>query len=131
MLHRLSIPTRYVFSAVHNKNPATMLIYATTGTPDFPSLSQIQSYLEGYCDTFSLRPHIKLQHDIKSVTRNKEDTLWKLEYTDSEGGKQVETFDKIIMATGMTAKRLMPIGIAGLENFKGRVLHGQEFKRYA
>ncbi|KAH9204067.1 dimethylaniline monooxygenase 2 [Leptodontidium sp. 2 PMI_412] len=99
------------------------------GTPDFPTLAQIQSYLEGYCKAFSLGPHIKLRHTVKHVTR--QDDMWSLEYVDMMGAQHEERFDKVIMAVGQTGKRVLPLGISGLENFKGRVLHGQSFKRAA
>lgn len=99
------------------------------GTPDYPSMAQIQSYLAAYCEHFKLNPHIKLQHQVKKVSRNDDNTMWKIEYIDKAGNDQEETFDKVMMALGQTGKRHMPIGISGLENFKGTILHGQAFKR--
>jgi cation diffusion facilitator CzcD-associated flavoprotein CzcO len=71
-----------------------------------------------------------LGHNVKYAARTGNDTKWRVEFVDETGVKREEVFDKIIMAVGQTGQRLMPVGIEGLENFKGQVLHGQSFKRY-
>jgi dimethylaniline monooxygenase (N-oxide forming) len=99
------------------------------GTPDYPTLPQVQSYIESYCDHFSLVPHIRCGHNVKHISRTSDDAKWRIEFVDKIGVEHEEVFDKIIMAVGQTGQRLMPVGIESLENFKGRVLHGQSFKR--
>ena len=56
--------------------------------------------------------------------------MWRLQYVDMMGAQHEEIFDKVIMAVGQNGKRVWPFGISGLDNFNGRVLHGQSFKRY-
>ncbi|RDW81857.1 hypothetical protein BP6252_02969 [Coleophoma cylindrospora] len=97
--------------------------------PDFPSIAQVQSYVESYCDHFSLLSHIRLGHSVKGVSRVNDDTQWRLDFVDQAGVQHEEIFDRLVMAHGQTGARHMPVGIEGLENFKGKVIHGQAFKR--
>jgi len=99
------------------------------GTPDFPAFPKVQSYIESYCKHFSLFDHIKLSTTVKGITRTSDDTKWLLTFIDGKRVGHEELFDKVIMAVGQTGQRLMPVGINGLENFKGQILHGQAFKR--
>ncbi|RDW62513.1 hypothetical protein BP5796_10815 [Coleophoma crateriformis] len=97
--------------------------------PDFPNISQVQSYVESYCNHFSLLSHIRLGHAVKGVSRVNDDTQWRLDFVDKAGVQRDEIFDRLVMAHGQTGTRHMPVGIEGLENFKGKVIHGQAFKR--
>ena len=101
------------------------------GSSQYPYVSEVHNYIRLYCDHFALRPHIKFEHRAKSLTRINNDTQWRLQTVDKDSVEHEDIFDRIVLAVGQPGKPLMPVGISGLENFKGQILHGSQFKRHA
>ncbi|XP_070697593.1 uncharacterized protein [Pempheris klunzingeri] len=113
--------------------------------PDFPFEPQPQSfvshqevlkYLESYCDSHSIRPHIRFNtvvENVKPVLMTTEDeevrTTWEVTSSDPLGCCKTETFDAVFVCTGHFTDPHIP-DIPGIENFNGKVLHSHDY-RYA
>ncbi|XP_071362346.1 uncharacterized protein [Trachinotus anak] len=112
--------------------------------PDFPfepALSsflphqEVQKYLERYCQSHNIWPHIRFNTVVEKVkpvvvTREDEDTTtWEVTSCDSSGRQKTETFDSVFVCSGHYSDPHIP-NIPGVENFKGKVLHSHSY-RYA
>ncbi|XP_056253435.1 uncharacterized protein LOC130182477 isoform X2 [Seriola aureovittata] len=108
--------------------------------PDFPfdpQLSsflphqEVQRYLERYCHSHNIRPHIRFNTAVENVKPvvEEETTTWEVTSCDSSGGQKTETFDSVFVCSGHYSDPHIP-DIPGLENFKGEVLHSHSY-RYA
>ena len=63
---------------------------------------------------------------VKQVSRNKDDSKWRLELV-VNGEPRVEEFDKVAFCHGYQTKAKMPT-FEGVEKFKGTVVHTQQFR---
>ncbi|XP_022600449.1 flavin-containing monooxygenase FMO GS-OX-like 4 isoform X1 [Seriola dumerili] len=108
--------------------------------PDFPfdpQLSsflphqEVQRYLERYCHSHNIRPHIRFNTAVENVRPvvEEETTTWEVTSCDSSGGQKTETFDSVFVCSGHYSDPHIP-DIPGVENFKGEVLHSHSY-RYA
>ncbi|XP_034539348.1 flavin-containing monooxygenase FMO GS-OX4 [Notolabrus celidotus] len=111
--------------------------------PDFPfdpQLSsflphqEVQRYLERYCDSHDIRPHIRFNtvvENVKPVVVTKGGkvtrTTWDVTSYDSSGHQKTETFDSIFVCSGHYSDPHIP-NIPGIENFKGKVLHSHAYR---
>ncbi|KAH7322739.1 flavin monooxygenase-like protein [Stachybotrys elegans] len=92
-------------------------------TPAHCSAREVQDYLESYADHFNLRPHLRLNTDVKRIWRSDEHAKWQLELA----GAASEYFDKVVVATGPHQLPMMP-QFEGEELFTGRLMHSRAFK---
>ncbi|KAG8008394.1 Flavin-containing monooxygenase FMO GS-OX3 [Nibea albiflora] len=97
---------------------------------------EVQRYLEGYCQSYNILPHIRFNTVVESVkpvgmtTEDEEPrTTWKVTSSDSSGRQKTETFDSVFVCSGHYSHPHIP-DIPGIENFKGKVLHSHAY-RYA
>ena len=90
---------------------------------DYPTAKQIHEYMESYCDHFGLRPHIKLNAEIKTFKR--EEGQWALTF-EQNGTTATQYFDKVMVCTGSFVSPRSP-KLAGIENFHGTTLHSVNF----
>ncbi|XP_041807518.1 flavin-containing monooxygenase FMO GS-OX4 isoform X2 [Chelmon rostratus] len=113
--------------------------------PDFPFDPQlnsflphqeVQRYLERYCQSYNIRPHIRFNTAVEKVkpvvltTEGEEArTTWEVTSSDSSGYEKTETFDTVFVCSGHYSDPHIP-DIPGIENFKGKVLHSHAY-RYA
>ncbi|KAL3043147.1 hypothetical protein OYC64_020961 [Pagothenia borchgrevinki] len=111
--------------------------------PDFPFDSElssflphheVQKYLEKYCQSHGIRPHIRFNTAVEKVTpvvlaleENNEQTTWEVTSCDSSGLQKTETFDSIFVCSGHYSVPNIPT-IPGMENFKGQVLHSHSYR---
>jgi len=91
----------------------------------FPTWQQMDKYLNGYCDHFDLRSHIRLNSRITNVTR--EEMKWVLEVSSKEAPAKLEKFDRVVVATGSFVQPKVP-KFAGMELFEGRKIHAIDFQ---
>lgn len=65
-------------------------------------------YLNQFADTFQLRPHIKLGHQVECLQREANGDGWSITYRSAEENRQdestIEHFDAVIICTGLTAE---------------------------
>ncbi|KAK5858140.1 hypothetical protein PBY51_002305 [Eleginops maclovinus] len=111
--------------------------------PDFPFDSElcsflphheVQKYLEKYCQSHGIRPHIRFNTVVEKVAPlvlaaddNKEETTWEVTSCDSSGLQKTETFDSVFVCSGHYSVPNIPT-VPGIENFKGQVLHSHSYR---
>jgi dimethylaniline monooxygenase (N-oxide forming) len=91
-------------------------------------VSDYVNYLEGYCDAFQLRPHLRFGTTVQSVAPN-DAGGWSVRIRDSQGTRE-ERFDSVALCSGLHQHPHMP-RIAGQESFTGDVMHGAQYRRPA
>ena len=84
-------------------------------------------YLDRYCDTFDLRPHISFGRTVTSVLKVEADGNFKVEHTDASNRTYSEIFDFVIVCSGLHNVPKLP-QIEGLDSFSGKVIHSSEYK---
>jgi len=95
-------------------------------TPDFTPGPIFQAYLESYCDHFAIRPHLRLATNVLSVDRQEGDgTGWEVR-VDSAGQTATETFDLVVVATGLYSQTPNIPDYPGRESFGGEILHAYD-----
>ncbi|XP_035864669.1 flavin-containing monooxygenase FMO GS-OX-like 4 isoform X2 [Sander lucioperca] len=109
--------------------------------PDFPFDSrlnsflphhEVQRYLESYCQSHAIRPHIRFNtavDSVRPVEGEEKTTTWQMTSSDSSGRQKTETFDAVFVCSGHYSDPHIP-NIPGIDNFKGEVLHSHSY-RYA
>eukprot|EP00064_Thunnus_orientalis_P021681 superscaffoldBa00006744_g21848 len=111
--------------------------------PDFPfdpQLSsflphqEVQRYLERYCQSHDIGPHVRFNTVVENVkpvvvtTGDKEKkTAWEVTSSDSSGRQKTETFDSVLVCSGHYSDPHIP-DIPGIKNCKGKVLHSHAYR---
>lgn len=86
-------------------------------------------YFQSYARHFGLEEHIRFNTSVHVVTRHDTQDKWNVSISGPDGG-QVLVFDKLVFAHGPhTMPNLPPM--PGRELFKGSIIHGQKYRRYA
>jgi cation diffusion facilitator CzcD-associated flavoprotein CzcO len=88
----------------------------------YPPGAEIKAYLDRFCDEMGLRPHLRLNTDVRSRTWDEDQHLWRLELHD---GSTV-TARWCVGAIGVYCEPA-PVQFAGFEDFQGKVLRSQEW----
>ncbi|MFD5552401.1 flavin-containing monooxygenase [Streptomyces sp. NPDC127068] len=101
--------------------PSHLYSFSFAPHPDWPrSFSgheDIRRYLEHVTDTFRLRPHLRLRHEVTRARWDEDRLHWRLETT---GGTL--TADLVVSATGPLSDPSVP-QVPGLDTFPGEVFH--------
>ncbi|MEU3776693.1 NAD(P)/FAD-dependent oxidoreductase [Streptomyces sp. NPDC032472] len=101
--------------------PSHLYSFSFAPNPDWPRTfsgqPHIRAYLEHVADTFGLRPHIRLNHEVRTARWDAERLHWEI---DTTGGTL--TADVVVSATGPLSDPKMP-EIPGLAEFPGKVFH--------
>lgn len=84
--------------------------------------------MESYANHFDLMKDIVFNSNLKQVSRNKDDSKWRVDL-EVDGVSRTEEFDKVAFCHGYQTQPKMP-KFDGLEKFSGEVIHGQAFKKY-
>ncbi|RMZ77703.1 hypothetical protein DV738_g4246, partial [Chaetothyriales sp. CBS 135597] len=93
------------------------------------SAAQVHEYLAAFAEHFNLGSHIQRGVDVRSVTRDSQQSKWVLSVVRSTSTKPESLlFDKVIIATGANSRPNIPV-LAGADLFKGQILHSRDFKR--
>ncbi|KAM5170526.1 uncharacterized protein ACMZJ9_003428 [Mantella aurantiaca] len=101
--------------------------------PSFIHHSDVLKYLEDYTDTFSIRPHIKFNTRVVSITPVLEEgknveCSWEVTHqTQNAGDPVTERFDAVMVCAGHYSHPFVP-AIEGLEEFQGQVLHSHYYR---
>jgi dimethylaniline monooxygenase (N-oxide forming) len=99
--------------------------------PDFTPGPVFQRYLEDYCDTFGIRPNLRLNARVISVARREgEATGWTVT-VEQDGQATAEDFDLVVVATGLYSETPFIPDIPGRDSFSGEVLHVSQLKTRA
>ncbi|WP_030193772.1 NAD(P)/FAD-dependent oxidoreductase [Streptomyces sp. NRRL S-87] len=101
--------------------PSHLYSFSFAPNPDWPRTfsgqPHIRAYLEHVADTFGLRPHIRLNHDVRMMRWDAAELRWEIE---TAGGDF--TADVVVSATGPLSDPKTP-DVPGLDTFPGKVFH--------
>jgi cation diffusion facilitator CzcD-associated flavoprotein CzcO len=101
--------------------PSHLYSFSFAPNPDWPRTfsgqEHIRAYLEHVTDTFRLRPHLRLEHEVLMMRWDTDELRWEIET--SQG---TLTADVVVSATGPLSDPKMP-DVPGLADFPGKVFH--------
>ncbi|MFI8390772.1 flavin-containing monooxygenase [Streptomyces sp. NPDC085540] len=101
--------------------PSHLYSFSFAPNPEWPRTFSgqpaIRAYLEHVADTFGLRPHIRLDSEVRMMRWDAEELRWEIET--SAGGL---TADVVVSATGPLSDPKVP-EVPGLAEFPGKVFH--------
>lgn len=92
--------------------------------PDYPTASQVLTYLNEYIDLHNLRNKILNNCSVYSVSKNSEHFLVK--WKDAENNQFEQIFDYVIVATGRFSKPINPF--KNTSEFNGEIIHGAYYR---
>ncbi|WP_405666637.1 flavin-containing monooxygenase [Streptomyces sp. NBC_00055] len=102
--------------------PSHLYSFSFAPNPEWPRTfsgqEHIRAYLERVADTFGLRPHIRLGHEVTMMRWDGDELNWTIE---SANGTTIVA-DVVVSATGPLSDPKMP-DIPGLADFPGKVFH--------
>ncbi|MEV2246788.1 NAD(P)/FAD-dependent oxidoreductase [Streptomyces sp. NPDC049970] len=106
--------------------PSHLYSFSFAPNPDWPRTfsgqEHIRAYLEHVADTFGLRPHIRLGHEVAVMRWDNDELHWVIE---SANGSTI-TADAVVSATGPLSDPKLP-DIPGLAEFPGKVFHSAQW----
>ncbi|MFJ4921206.1 flavin-containing monooxygenase [Streptomyces sp. NPDC088725] len=101
--------------------PSHLYSFSFAPNPEWPRTfsgqSYIKAYLEHVADTFGLRPHLRLNHEVTLMTWDGEALHWVVETS-----RGTLTADVVVCAGGPLSDPRTP-DIPGLAEFPGKVFH--------
>ncbi|MCL7380773.1 NAD(P)/FAD-dependent oxidoreductase [Streptomyces sp. 35G-GA-8] len=101
--------------------PSHLYSFSFAPNPDWPRTfsgqRHIRAYLEHVADTFGLRPHLRLNHEVRQMRWDSDALHWEIETS-----RATLTADVIVSATGPLSDPKIPV-IPGLAGFPGKVFH--------
>ncbi|WP_314413034.1 flavin-containing monooxygenase [Streptomyces kroppenstedtii] len=101
--------------------PSHLYSFSFAPNPDWPRTfsgqEHIRAYLEHVTDVFGLRPHLRLNTEVKLMTWDGERLRWVI-----ETGSGTLTADLVVSATGALSDPKVP-DVPGLDTFPGKVFH--------
>ncbi|XP_058394941.1 flavin-containing monooxygenase 5 [Diceros bicornis minor] len=99
--------------------------------PNFMHNSQIMEYFRMYAKEFDLLKYIRLKTTVCSVKKQPDFSTsgqWEV-VTESEGKKEVNVFDGVMVCTGHHTNANLPLeSFPGIEKFKGQYFHSRNYK---
>ncbi|MEU9324143.1 NAD(P)/FAD-dependent oxidoreductase [Streptomyces canus] len=101
--------------------PSHLYSFSFAPNPDWPRTfsgqDHIRAYLEHVTDVFRLRPHIRLNSEVKRMTWDSQQLRWDIETASGH-----LSADLVVSATGPLSDPKIP-DIPGLDSFPGKVFH--------
>ncbi|MFF2062006.1 flavin-containing monooxygenase [Streptomyces sp. NPDC058200] len=101
--------------------PSHLYSFSFAPNPDWPRTfsgqSHIRAYLEHVADTFGLRPHVRLNHEVRLMRWDNDALRWEIETS-----RGTLSADVVVSATGALSDPRIP-EIPGLAEFPGKVFH--------
>lgn len=102
--------------------PSHLYSFSFAPNPDWPRTfsgqRHIRAYLERVADTFGLRPHLRLNHEVTLARWDEDELRWELRTAHGA----TFTADVVVSAGGPLSDPKIP-AIPGLETFPGKVFH--------
>ncbi|MFF1460089.1 flavin-containing monooxygenase [Streptomyces sp. NPDC058330] len=106
--------------------PSHLYSFSFAPNPDWPRTfsgqEHIRAYLERVADTFGLRPHIRLNHEVTLMRWDNDALHWVIEAANGA----TFTADVVVSATGPLSDPKLP-DIPGLADFPGKVFHSAQW----
>ncbi|WP_240138035.1 flavin-containing monooxygenase [Streptomyces sp. MUM 178J] len=101
--------------------PSHLYSFSFAPNPDWPRTfsgqEHIRAYLEHVTDTFGLRPHLRLGHEVLMMRWDRDALHWEIVTSRGE-----LTADVVVSATGPLSDPRVP-DVPGLDGFPGKVFH--------
>ncbi|MBZ4321578.1 flavin-containing monooxygenase [Streptomyces huiliensis] len=101
--------------------PSHLYSFSFAPNPEWPrnfsGQPHIRAYLERVADTFGLRPHLRLNSEVRAARWDGEGMRWELETASG-----AYTADLVVSATGPLSDPRLP-DVPGLDTFPGPVFH--------
>ena len=101
--------------------PSHLYSFSFAPNPDWPRAfsgqEHIRAYLERVADVFRLRPHLRLNSEVKTMTWDAGRLVWVIE---TSSGTLLA--DLVVSATGPLSDPKVP-AVPGLDTFPGKVFH--------
>ena len=94
--------------------------------PHYLSQAEFWEYLDSYALHFDMHKDIVFHAFVKQVSRNKDDSKWRLDLV-VDGKSRVEEYDKVAFCHGYQTKANVP-DFQGAEKFEGAIMHAQQFR---
>ncbi|WP_406014560.1 NAD(P)/FAD-dependent oxidoreductase [Streptomyces sp. NBC_00984] len=102
--------------------PSHLYSFSFAPNPEWPRTfsgqEHIRAYLERVADTFGLRPHLRLGHEVTVMRWDREELHWAIETANGASF----TADVVVSASGPLSDPKTP-DIPGLADFPGKVFH--------
>ncbi|XP_030880431.1 dimethylaniline monooxygenase [N-oxide-forming] 5 [Leptonychotes weddellii] len=99
--------------------------------PNFMHNSQVLEYFRMYAKEFDLLKYIRFKTTVCSVKKQPDFSTsgqWEV-VTESEGKKEVNVFDGVMVCTGHHTNAHLPLeSFPGIEKFKGQYFHSRDYK---
>ncbi|XP_029082786.1 dimethylaniline monooxygenase [N-oxide-forming] 5-like [Monodon monoceros] len=99
--------------------------------PNFMHNSQVLEYFRMYANEFDLLKYIRFKTTVCSVKKQPDFSTsgqWEV-VTESEGKKEVNVFDGVMVCTGHHTNAHLPLeSFPGIEKFKGQYFHSRDYK---
>ncbi|KAH0470570.1 hypothetical protein IEQ34_000293 [Dendrobium chrysotoxum] len=98
-------------------------------SPTFLPCADFIRYLDDYVATFGLAKHLKLSRRVDSAKFDWAAARWRVSAANLESG-EVEEYEArfLVVATGENDEPVLPVGIIGLDQFKGETVHCQQYR---
>ncbi|PIK41017.1 hypothetical protein BSL78_22143, partial [Apostichopus japonicus] len=103
--------------------------FPASASPYIPG-RDVLKYYRAYADHFDIRRHIRFNTEVTKVKQSKDHEMsgkWIVTSKGVDGTILEETYDAVMLCTGFFAKCRLP-QYPGKEQFKGRILHSNEFR---
>ncbi|MEV7278053.1 NAD(P)/FAD-dependent oxidoreductase [Streptomyces sp. NPDC093111] len=101
--------------------PSHLYSFSFAPNPDWPRTfsgqRHIRAYLEHVADTFGIRPHLRLGHEVMRMAWDEDELRWEIETS-----RGTFSADVVVSATGPLSDPKVP-DIPGLADFTGKVFH--------
>ncbi|XP_062869974.1 uncharacterized protein LOC134332317 [Trichomycterus rosablanca] len=101
--------------------------------PSFISHWDVQAYLERYCMSHGITPHIKFNtmvEEVKPISMETEKggaMKWKVISRGTHEGQNIQMFDSVFICVGHYSAPHLP-SIPGIKHFKGKVMHSHFYR---
>ncbi|XP_060764402.1 uncharacterized protein LOC132873144 isoform X2 [Neoarius graeffei] len=101
--------------------------------PSFLTHWDVQRYLEMYCKTHDITPHVKFNtmvEEVKPISMETDEgggMRWEVISRGMHGGHSTQTFDSVFICSGHYSAPRLP-SIPGIEHFKGKVMHSHSYR---
>ncbi|MFF9842924.1 flavin-containing monooxygenase [Streptomyces sp. NPDC013740] len=105
--------------------PSHLYSFSFAPNPDWPRTfsgqRHIRAYLEHVTDTFGIRPHLRLGHEVTRMVWDEDELRWEIETS-----RGTFSADVVVSATGPLSDPKIP-DIPGLDGFTGKVFHSAQW----
>ena len=88
----------------------------------FSQQPDILGYLRQVADFSGVRPHIRFDAEVQTLTFQEASSTWRVSWRDKSGQVTEEDFDFVITAMGLLNRPSIP-DFPGIARFKGQIIH--------